>query len=150
MEGTNRSPRVRRQEDASWAPTGLLKRLVGSRLYSVEFVMDYVQLRFDGDEISGGPVVMNCYVWPIVEFRDQSWNETDLGYADALRGLIAGTVSTTAEATGVGLQVDLDTGSVVIHPELEEIHVEIAELQGFDDGAWMVWRPGETSFEDLV
>jgi hypothetical protein len=141
---------VRRQGDARWVQTGLLDRLVGNRLYSVEFVMDYLQLRFDGDEISGGPVVMNCYVWPKVEFRDRSWSEPDLGYADALRGLIAGTVSTTAEATGVGLRVDLDTGSVVIHPELEEVYVEIAELQGFDDGAWTVWRPGEDSFEDLV
>jgi hypothetical protein len=25
-----------------------LSRLIGCRLYSVEFVMDYVQLRFDG------------------------------------------------------------------------------------------------------
>lgn len=112
--------------------------------------MDYVQLRFDGDKILGGPVVMNCYVWPRVEFRHRSWSETDLGYADALRGLITGTVEATAEATGIGLRVDLHTGSVVIHPELEEIYAEIAELQGFDDRAWTVWRPGETGFEDLV
>ncbi len=150
MESTNRSPLVRQQGDASWVPTGLLKRLVGSTLYSVEFVMDYVQLRFDGDEISRGPVVMNCYVWPRVVFGDQSWSERDLGYADAFRGLIPGTVSRTVEATGAGVRVDLDTGSVVVHPELEEVHVEIAELHGFDDGAWMVWRPGETSFEHLV
>ena len=26
----------------------LLSRLIGFRLYSVQFVMDYVQLRFDG------------------------------------------------------------------------------------------------------
>lgn len=150
MRKRKRGPVVRWQGDALWTPTGLLGRLVGCNLYSVEFIGDYMQLRFDGDKILGGPVVMNCYVWPRVEFRDRSWSETDLGYADALRGLIAGTVNTTVEATGIGLRVDLDTGSVVIHPELEEIYVEIAGLQGFDDGAWMVWRPGETSFEDLV
>ncbi|MEV7620199.1 hypothetical protein AB0N59_08660 [Microbacterium sp. NPDC089321] len=143
-------PLVRRQGDARWVATGLLNRLVGNRLYSVEFVVDYVQLRFDGDGISGGPVVMNCYVWPRVEFRGRWWSETNLGYADALRGLITGTVNTTVEATGVGLRMDLDTGSVILHPALDEVHVEIAELQGFDDGAWMVWRPGEESFEDLV
>lgn len=141
---------VRRPGDAEWVPNGLLDRLVGNRLYSVEFVMDYVQLRFDGDEIASGPVVLHCYVWPKVKFGDRFWRETDQGYADALRGLISGTVNATAEGTGVGLRVDLDTGSIVIHPELEEVYVEIAELQGFDDGSWMVWRPGETSFEDLV
>lgn len=141
---------VRRQGDAQYVPNGLLARLVGNRLYSVEFLMDYVQLRFDGDDIAGGPVVLNCYVWPKVEFRDRSWSESDLGYADALRGLISGKVTATAEETGVGLCVFLDTGGVVIHPELEEVYVEIAELQGFDDGAWMVWRPGEEIFEDLV
>jgi hypothetical protein len=39
---------------------------------------------------------------------------------------------------------------VVIHPSTNEVYVEIAELLGFADRAWMVWRPGEESFEDLV
>jgi hypothetical protein len=112
--------------------------------------MDYVQLRFDGDAVTAGPVVLNSYVWPRVEYHDRSWGESDLGYADALRGLIPGTVGATAEATGTGLRIDLDTGAVVIHPTIDEVFVEIAELQGFDDGAWTVWRPGEESFEDLI
>jgi hypothetical protein len=141
---------VRRPGVAPWVANGLLARLVGLRLYSVEFVMDYVQLRFDGDGVSAGPVVLNSYVWPQVDYRGRSWSEPDLGYADALRGLIPGTVRATEEATGTGLRVDLDTGAVMIHPKLEEVYVEIAELQGFDDGAWTVWRPGEESFEYLA
>lgn len=141
---------MQRQGVPPYTPNGLLSRIVGNRLYSVEFVMDYVQLRFDGDEIARGPVVLNCFAWPRVEFRDRSWSEPELGYADALRGLIPGTVKATAESTGVGLRVELDTGTVVLHPVLDDVYVEIAELQGFDDGAWMVWRPGEESFEDLV
>ncbi|MCA4135711.1 hypothetical protein [Arthrobacter sp. M4] len=30
----------------------------------------------------------------------------------------------------------------------EEVYVEIAELRGFHDGAWIVGRPGEDSFEE--
>ena len=129
----------------------LLSRLVGERMYSVEFVVnDYVQLRFDGTPGVGNPVVLNCYVWPVVEYADREWRETDRGYADALRNLTPGTVLTTMERTGVGIRIELDTGAVAMHPAREEVAVEIAEIMGFTDGAWMVWRPGEDSFEDLV
>ncbi|BCW36037.1 hypothetical protein StoSoilA2_20930 [Arthrobacter sp. StoSoilA2] len=37
-------------------------------MYSVEFVLnDYVQLRFDGDAKASGPIVLNSYVWPVVD-----------------------------------------------------------------------------------
>ena len=134
-----------------YIPNDLLSRLVGERMYSVEFVVnDYVQLRFDGTPGAGNPVVLNCYVWPVIERSGRIWRESDLGYADTLRKLTPGTVSSTTERTGTGIRIELDTGAIVIHPKLEEVYVEIAEIMGFTDGAWMVWRPGEDSFEDLV
>jgi hypothetical protein len=134
----------------AYVPNELLSRLVGCRMYSVEFVLnDYVQLRFDSND-SGGPPTLNCDVWPIVQFGGRDWRESDLGYADALRRLTPGLVVSTAEVTGAGLRIDLDTGSIVIHPTKEEVYVEIALLTGFADGAWMCWRPGEDSFEDLA
>ncbi|WP_188755064.1 hypothetical protein [Microbacterium album] len=132
-------------------PDSLLSRLVGYRVYSVEFVLnDYVQLRFDGDFGAGSPVVLNSYVWPEVETQGRRWRETDLGYADALRKMTPGAVVSTSEATGQGIRIELDTGAVVIHPTADDVFVEIAELRGFRDGSWMVWRPGEDSFEDLT
>jgi hypothetical protein len=132
-------------------PNGLLSRLVGERMNSVEFVRnDYLQLRFDGTPGAGNPVILNCYVWPVVESHGRTWRESDLGYADALRKLTPATVSSTMEQVGVGIRIELGTGAIVIHPTLEEIYVEIAELMGFTDGAWMVWRPGEDVFEDLA
>ncbi|MGA5539774.1 hypothetical protein [Mycolicibacterium nivoides] len=134
-----------------YIPNELLSRLVGARLYSVEIVLnDYVHLKFDGAAGGGEPAVLACYVWPVVESAGRVWRETDLGYADSLRKLTPGTVASTAEQTGSGLRIELDTGTLVIHPALDEVYVEIAMLTGFDDGAWMVWRPGEDSFEDLV
>lgn len=127
----------------------LLSRLVGDRMYSVEFVLnDYVQFRFDGSP-GEKPVTLNSYVWPRVEFGGRTWEENDLGYADAVRRLTPGTVIATTEQTGRGIRIELDTGAFVIHPSIDEVYVEIAEIRGWSDGAWMVWRPGEDSFEDV-
>lgn len=119
-------------------------------MYSVGFVLnDYLQLGFEGAPGSGDHAGLNCHVWPIVESLGRTWHESDLGYADALRKLTPGTVTSTAERTGSGIRIELDTGSIVIHPKLEMVSAEIAEIS-FSDGAWMVWSPGEDSFEDLV
>ncbi|WP_285245582.1 hypothetical protein [Pseudarthrobacter sp. fls2-241-R2A-127] len=133
-----------------YVPNELLSRLVGDRLYSVEFVLnDYVQLRFHGAP-GAGPLTLNCYVWPVIQQAGRRWHERDLGYADALRRLTPGVVVSTAEATSDGIRIGLDTGAIHIRPAKDEVFVEIAELHGFADGAWMVWRPGEDSFEDLA
>jgi len=76
-------------------PNELLSRLVGFRLFSVQFVMDYVQLRFDGP--TEDLPVLNCDVLPSVESEGRVWRDGDVGYADALCGLIPGTVLATAE-----------------------------------------------------
>lgn len=45
-------------------PDALLSRLVGSRMYSVEFVLnDYVQFRFDASAPDAQPVTLNAYVY---------------------------------------------------------------------------------------
>ena len=42
-----------------YAPNDLLSRLVGDRMYSVEFVLnDYVQFRFDGSAQGDRPVTL--------------------------------------------------------------------------------------------
>lgn len=133
-----------------YVPNELLSRLVGYRMYSVEVVLnDYVQLRFDRVGSADLPC-LNCDVWPTLAAQGRMWRESDLGYADALRRLTPGIVSATAEATGAGLRIELDTGTVILHPARDQVHAEIALLTGFTDGQWMCWRPGEESFEDLV
>jgi hypothetical protein len=123
----------------------LLSRLAGRRLTSVVFVMDYVQLTFDD-----GPI-LTCDVWPVVVIDDQTRRINDAGYRDGLCSFITQVVVSTTEATGVGLIVRFERGSLSIHPEQEElVGPEIALLSGFDDRSWMVWRPGEESFEELA
>lgn len=54
----------------AYVPNELLGRLVGFRLFSVQFVLDYVQLRFDGGSSDDMPV-LNCDVMPDVERGDE-------------------------------------------------------------------------------
>ncbi|UUU33211.1 hypothetical protein JIX56_26950 [Streptomyces sp. CA-210063] len=126
----------------------LLSRLVGFRLYSVQFVLDYVQLRFDGptDEMP----VLTCDVLPTVTLSGQWFSPTETGWTDALRGLIAQSVTATHEKTGIGVRVDFVTGCIQFDPaESELVGPEIATLNGFSDRSWMTWRPGEDAFKHL-
>jgi hypothetical protein len=119
-------------------------------MYSVDFILnDYIQFQFVGPP-GAGAITLNCYVWPLVLQDGRLWHEDDFGYADVLRRLAPGVVVSTSEATGTGLRIDLDTGTLVIHPERGETWSDIAEISGFPDQAWMVWRAGEGSFEDLA
>ncbi len=132
----------------AYVPNELLSRLVGLRLFSVQFVLDYVQLRFDG--ASGDLPVLNCDVMPRVERGGGTITAGQIGYADALRGLIPGVVRQTREETGHGLRVEFDGAAIVVHPNPDDlVGPEIALLHGFEDRRWMCWRPGEASFEDL-
>ena len=136
-------------EHTAYVPNGLLGRLVGFRLYSVQFVMDYVQLRFDGP--TEDMPVLNCDVLPVVETPAGLIAPGQLGYADALRAFIPDHVVATVEETGRGLRIEFDEGAIRLHPAIDEVPgPEIALLSGFKDREWMCWRPGEESFEDVV
>lgn len=137
------------KEPSGYAPNELLSRLIGFRLYSVQFVMDYVQLRFDGP--TDDMPVLNCDVMPAVETPAGLIGSGELGYADALVALIPDEVVRTTERTGSGLRIEFASATVVLHPRFDDlVGPEIALLGGFADGQWMCWRPGEESFEDLA
>lgn len=136
-------------QTGSYVPNALLSRLIDFRLYSVQFVMDYVQLRFDGptEEMP----VLNCDVLPAAELAGRTVKFGDIGYADALRAFIPKVVEATVEQTGIGLRLEFDGGgAIALHPRVDElVGPEIALLGGFADKHWMCWRPGEKSFEDV-
>jgi hypothetical protein len=136
-------------ESPAYEPIELLGRLVGFRLYSVQFMTDFVQLYFDGP--TQDMPILNCDAMPAVTISGQTFADGHPRYADALRSLISGTVVRTEEATGIGLRIELDNGRVGLHPAPAElVGPEIAMLHGFTDRHWMCWRPGEDSFEDLA
>ena len=55
----------------------MLAKLVGEQLSSVEFVQDFVQLRFDGPCIT-------AFTWPVVRSTSENLSWGQPGYRDAL------------------------------------------------------------------
>ncbi|MCZ4497573.1 MAG: hypothetical protein JWQ74_126 [Marmoricola sp.] len=133
----------------TYVPNKLLSRLVGFRLYSVQFGPDHLQLRFETDHSNHLPF-LDCDVMPRVHHADGALHASDPGYADLLVSLISTEVVTTAEELGHGITLGFAGVSVVLRPRAGDlVGPEIATLGGFDDGASVVWRPGERSFADL-
>lgn len=133
----------------TYEPNKLLSRLVGMRLYSVQFGPGHLQLRFEADASNHLPF-LDCDAMPRVRHAGGHLEATDPGYADLLVGLVSVEVVGTAEVLGEGITIDFDGASVVLHPAVEDLYDdEIATLGGFDDGASVVWRPGERTFADL-
>ncbi len=128
----------------SYVPNELLSRLVGRNLSTVVFLKWYLQLTFDGP-------ILTCDVWPNVDLGAGPIAYGDPGFRDALCSLLAEPVVATSEKTGQGLLIEFESGRVIVHPSRDDLDgPEIAMLSGFDDRSWMIWRPGEESFEDLV
>jgi hypothetical protein len=71
---------------------------------------------------------------PAVTAQAGRFGDGQPGYGDALRSLICGVVARTQEATGLGLRIELDTGSAVLHPPAGDLAgPEIPLLPGFED-----------------
>jgi hypothetical protein len=83
-----------------------LKGLVGRRVSSVEFVQDYVQLRFDGPRLS-------AYVSPVVDLPAKRLRHDAPGYRDELCARIGRAVVLGEFRDGEGLWRRFDDGVVV-------------------------------------
>ncbi len=103
------------------AEDDLREDLIGSELYSVVFVRDYVQLYLDAEP--GLPaqgnwqIIVNLYVLPTLRAPSIALSSGDLGWADALRTLIDKKIASVALNPGVELTISFDTG--------EELHVSL-------------------------
>lgn len=126
---------------------GSLPVLVGQRLYAVEFVLDYVILKFD-NEWGGEFPTLQCFSLPRV-VRGQEQKPGDAFWERTLLSLIGDEVVSTTEADDSGLSITLRLGAVLIKPTPDEVDgPEIAMLR--DGDISIVWRPGEDSFAYLA
>jgi hypothetical protein len=119
--------------------------LLGNKIESVVFVMDYSQITFWGPTSSPR---LTFHVWPRLTTFSEVREFGDQGYRDALCGLIGRWVTATSETPTGGLELRFDDDSLVINPGPSELSgPEIAVLQMNDaEGTWDVWRVGEGPF----
>ena len=97
----------------TFVPNEFLSRLVGFRLYSVQFVMDYVQLRFDGP--SDDMPVLNCDVMPAVERGTETYVNGQVGYGESTTyGALATAIARPGAARAVGSALGANPVCVIV------------------------------------
>jgi hypothetical protein len=83
-----------------------LEKIVGEQLSSVEFVRDYVQLRFDGPTLT-------AFVLPTLKSPDRTIRFGDQGYRDELCARISHHVSAAYLREGDAVIVEFDDGTEI-------------------------------------
>jgi hypothetical protein len=125
-----------------------LAGLQGMEVVAVHFVMDYVMLQFWGRDVDDA--MFTLLVWPVVSVRGRDLRFGEPGYRDALCGLITRTVTATDASPEDGFQLVFDSTAMRLNPKSEEVvGEEIAMLDLGKSRGFMVWRPGEETFEHL-
>lgn len=114
----------------------LKSKLLNEKLSSIEFVMDYVQLRFDGPTFT-------CYIWPEVIRGDNSFSFGDRDYRNELCGLIGVNVVglQVVEEESLTLMFEGDRGVIKLNlnPNNPDIFSEIAHFHDNGDNTWMIF-----------
>jgi hypothetical protein len=108
-----------------------LQELVGREVSSIEFVRDYVQIRFDGPCLS-------VYTMPIIRTsRDEVLDSSKPGYADALITAIGRTVGKAEDDGGV-LMIECKGGPVIEIPLADEYR-RTDEAATLMSGEGIIW-----------
>lgn len=115
-----------------------LANLIGEELAFITFIRDYLQLGLDSSPI-------NLYVWPCIHIRDLVFKRPDVGYADALIGLINTRLADVDELLDQGLVLDFDDGTRLAVP-LDGTGLKGAEVAEYTDRRsqrTVVWQPND-------
>ena len=105
--------------------------LVGTRLSSIEFVQDYVQLRFDGP-------CLTAITHPSIKVGDVWYKWESPGYRDMLCGRIAKTVRVASVNEGDEIRLEFeDQAQIAISLKPQDYCG--AEAAIFDDGPQDHW-----------
>jgi len=110
-----------------------LQGLVGHTLSAVEFVEDYLQLRFDGGCISS-------YTQPTISWGDESLTWGQPGYRDALCRQIGCRVEHAEVAEGQYLSIAFENGALISISLRDDDYggPEALQFRNDDGGIWVV------------
>jgi hypothetical protein len=84
----------------------MFESIIGEQLSSVEFVQDYVQLRFDGPTLT-------AFVWPVLRFRTKAVHFGESSYRDELCGRIGHKVRAAELRQGEAVIVEFEDGAII-------------------------------------
>jgi hypothetical protein len=121
-------------------PPGALDEIVGEKLSSVTFVLDYLQMSFDGPPLT-------LWVWPRIHRSGGDLRRDDLGYADVLLALIGKLIVGVDEVLDRGLTLDFDDGTRLSVPldGTDSVGPEVAMFNGEHSRVWMTGEPPFTT-----
>ncbi len=106
-----------------------LEAIIGQDLGAVEFVQDYVQLRFEG------PLVV-FYEWPEVFREEGSYAFGEPEYRDVLCALIGESVATAVVEESEALEIAFENGaSLRVSLRVEDISGPEGGSIGYADGS---------------
>jgi hypothetical protein len=109
--------------------------LVGEKLSSVTFVLDYLQVDFDGNQFT-------FYIWPTVFVDGEKYEFGEMFYRDKLCSLIAKVVVSATYVENDTLEINFGN-SDKLKLSLESANPDIvAEIATFTDvdGKWYVFE----------
>lgn len=109
--------------DTAWAQE-VLQEIVGRQLSSVEFVQDYVQLRFDGPTLT-------AVTQPVVEVGGEAFRWNDRGFRDELCARITKKVVSARVLPEDSVRITFGDGAVV-KVSLHKDDYRAAEAVKFD------------------
>jgi hypothetical protein len=112
-----------------------LNILVGEKLSSVTFVMNYLQLDFDGNQFT-------CYVWPVVINGGKEYHFGEPDYRNSLCSLIAQVVKQTSGEEKKFFTLEFENGArltVSLDPNKFEVFGELVHFTD-QDGNWYVFE----------
>jgi hypothetical protein len=100
-----------------------ISAVIGEELVAVEFVQDYLQLRFEGP-------LFTFYAWPHVLLSDFSVAYGEPEYRNALCAQIGQTVAEASLEEGERLTIELESGTVLAVSLREE------DIDGPESGSY--------------
>ena len=109
-----------------------LKILIGRELSSVEFVRDYIQLRFDGP-------LLTIVTDPVLEILSNEFSRTSPGFCDGLCNLIGfQVIDTVLDDKEINLHF-VDNQKIRISLNQDDRKTEESAIFDAENGKWWSW-----------
>jgi hypothetical protein len=102
-----------------------LSAIVGQELTAVEFVQDYLQLRFDGP-------LLTLFVWPDVFREEGSYAYGEPEFRNVLCAQLGGNVTAATLEENEAIEVEFENG-VILRASLREEDIDVPQAGQFSE-----------------